>query len=71
MELKTINDIKNLMEKSDENVVSILGTSVFVEIDGDMEEFLITRELLDELFETDMFDKEYGNMHLILHSKKD
>ena len=31
----------------------------------------LTRELLDELFETDMFDKEYGNMHLILHSKKD
>lgn len=70
MEVKTIQEIKDYILKSDEKTVVIMGTTpLCFHINGESQEFDISKELLTELMQHKDFNIEYENMHMFITLK--
>lgn len=70
MEVKTIQEIKDYILKSDEKIGAVAGSYIFiVRINKEYQEFEISEDLFLEIKNHKDFNIEFENMHMFITLK--
>ena len=70
MEIKSVKQLKEIIEKSPEGLVAIIGNNVIFETKEDIQYCKIDSGIIEKIKQNKMFNISYDNMHTIVKLEK-